>query len=163
MKKTLAALLLATTLALSACTGGTAPTPTPTAAAAMSVEEAGQYYLDTVCPTNGVGEALGAAYQAGDLAAFTAAAGVARDAYKEAAARFGDADVVWPDSVAGNIAVVRDATIALATSYESLSQVASLEDADAVAFPDSADASAASQVIRTALDLSSDPAVSCSQ
>ena len=163
MKKTLAALLLATTLALSACTGGAAPTPTPTAAAAMSVAEAGQYYLDTVCPTNSVGEALGTAYQAGDLEAFTAAAAAARDAYKEAGVRFGDADVVWPDSVAGNIVVLRDASIALAASYESLSQVTSLEEANAIAFPDSADASAASQAIRADLELSSDPAVSCPQ
>ena len=146
-------------LALTACT--TAPTEPVVETEAISIEEAGAYYLDTVCPANEVGEALGTAYQAQDLAAFTAAAEVARDAYKESGLRFSDETVVWPDSVAADILILRDASIALATSYQTLSEVKTLEEADAVVFPNSADSAEASSRIRDALGLSSDPAVSC--
>lgn len=148
-------------IAVLALTGCTAPAPTEVAPQPMSIEQAGEYYLDTVCPANEVGQALGAAYQAQDLAAFTAAAEVARDAYKESGLRFSDETVVWPDAVAADILILRDASIALATSYQSLSEVKTLEEADAVVFPTSADSAEASTRIRDALGLSSDPEVSC--
>jgi hypothetical protein len=127
----------------------------------MSVEEAGQYYLDTVCPSNAVSGALSTAYAEGDLAAFTAAAATARDTYKSSAARFGDESVVWPEAVAADIVTLRDTSIVIAASYESLSAITTLDDANTVTFPDSTEAAEASQRIRDALDLSSDPEVSC--
>ncbi|CAN5586171.1 hypothetical protein BH10ACT7_BH10ACT7_15200 [soil metagenome] len=145
-------------LALTACSTLTAPVVENEA---MTVEEAGAYYLETVCPANEVGEALGAAYTAQDLPAFTAAAEVARDAYKESGLRFADETVVWPEAVAADILILRDASIALATSYQTLSEVTTLQEADAVVFPTSADSAEASSRIRDALGLSSDPAVSC--
>ena len=145
-------------LALTGCTAPPAPEPT---VIAMSVEEAGQYYLDTVCPANAVGEALAAAYTAQDLDAFRGAAADARDTYKESATRFGAEDVVWPADVEADVIVLRDASIAIAASYETLSTIESLDAAAEVQFPSSDDSAAASARIRDALGLSSDAAVSC--
>ena len=153
--------LVAVTIAVLALTACSSPTAPVDETEPMSIEQAGEYYLDTVCPANEVGQALGTAYQAEDLAAFTAAAEVARDAYKESGLRFSDETVVWPDAVAADILILRDASVALATSYQSLSEVKTLEEADAVVFPTSDDSAAASSRIRDALGLSSDPEVSC--
>jgi len=150
-------------LALAGCTLAPTPSPSPTAAPEpMSIEQAGQYYLDTVCPSNAVAGALSEAYAADDLGAFTTAAATARDAYKASATRFASTDVTWPDPVTvADILVLRDASIALATAYEELTKIVALDEANSVSFPDGAKAGEASQRIRTALDLSSDPEVSC--
>lgn len=145
-------------LTLGGCSAAPAPQPS---ASEMSIEEAGEFYLDTVCPTNAVGRDLAQAYSAQDVEAFTAAAAVARDAYKESAARFGSEEVVWPAEIEPDIIILRDASIAIAASYETLSQVTSLDEADQVQFPSSDDSAGAAGRIRDVLGLTSDAAESC--
>jgi hypothetical protein len=69
------------------------PSPTPTPEA-MSVEDAANYYLDTVCPANAASETWNTATASGEFAAYKASAQPLVDAYSAAAARFDDPTVL---------------------------------------------------------------------
>lgn len=138
-------------------------TPLPTV---MSTPEAATYYLDTVCPSNALVSAANAAVNsfdagAGDIASVNATSAAARDASQAAALRLDDASVKWPENVAPDIPVIRDAYFSQAASYGQWAQAADANALSATAWADQTAASQASQRVRARLSLPADTVASC--
>lgn len=138
----------------------------------MSIEDAGERYLNIVCTSNAAGaradaiiEAAIAELDAGgnpDPAPFFAAAAEARDLSQRSAALLGSEDVVWPEVVADDIKLVQRLLIGDVTYWEAQSKAGTLDAAWEMDFPaeDPAIASSA-QVVRSGLNLGADLEASC--
>ena len=153
-----AALMLAGCSASPAPTKVVTPKPTPTV---MSVADAGQLYLKSVCPTNAAVAASNSAYQARDLAAIQSTAASLRDLIQSQARIFDDDTILWPAGISVDLKVLRDADLGAASSYDAVSKATSLDIANGIAFGDQTPASAASQRVRLRLNLSADTSKGC--
>ena len=137
------------------------PSPTPTPEA-MSVEDAANYYLDTVCPANAASEAWNTATASGEFAAYKASAQPLVDAYSAAAARFDDPTVLWPAQVeAADITALSSSYYADISVLQGIANAATETEAN-FAFANRDAAAAASQKIRARLGITSDTSSSCS-
>ena len=139
------------------------PSPTPSV---MSTPEAATYYLDTVCPSNALVNAANAAVNSfdagtGDIASVNATSAAARDSSQAAALRLDDASVKWPENVAPDIPVIRDAYFSQAASYGQWAQATDANALNATAWADQTAASQASQRVRARLSLPADTVASC--
>lgn len=137
-----------------------APTPTPTPEA-MSVEDAANYYLDTVCPANAASEAWNTATASGEFAAYKVSAQPLADAYSAAAARFDDPTILWPAQIE-----LADITALSNSYYADISVLQGIANATTQAeanftFANRDAAAAASQKLRARLGLASDTSASC--
>ena len=138
------------------------PTPTPTVHV-MSVDEAGKYYLATVCPANKAQAANNAAFTAQDLASIKSTAATARDAYRTEAAAFTKAEALWPPVVsAADMKLITDSDFAIIATYGAIATAGSLDSANAISngFVDNG-AGAAAQRIRLVLKLPADTSAGC--
>lgn len=165
-KHTLAPTLLIVAL-LGGCTSAqpdaaptATPTPTPTL---MSTEEAGAYYLATICPANVAGNAFNTVWVNLDspYEAIIPVAAASMDANRNAAEALDDTTVIWPENVVEDVAVVRDALLADTSTLSAIANAATLEEMNGISFTDTSDSAAASQRIRLRLDLSADTNVGC--
>jgi hypothetical protein len=136
------------------------PTPTPKPVL-MTVEEAGPYYLSTVCPANIAASANNAAYVAQDLATIQSTGAAARDAYQSQIKQFTDPMKVWPANVAADIKTLVDSDFQTISLLDSVAHAASLDVANTILFPDEPNVRAAAQRIRLTLGLSADTSVGC--
>lgn len=157
--------VLAIGLALTGCAATAVETPAaevpvvqPTA---MSVTEAGEYYLAALCDANDAMDANYLAFESGDEAEIASTAVVAMEAAQTAAVRLGDTSLVWPDGVADDLALVRDSFIDDAATYDAISTAADLAEMQAVPFADITEAQEASQRIRALLELPADTYEGC--
>jgi hypothetical protein len=171
-------------VAVSGCsTAPEAPETTPESSASaapkidpgpvtLTVEEAGNRYLDIVCGPNIAGEALYAALTAGepefvaggapDPAAVKAAAAARAAASRLAVAQIDDTYFVWPEKVAPQLALVRAVFIGDVATYQSVSSAATFSDAYyAPPTEQNPEQQAAGQEIRYQLDISADTVGSC--
>jgi hypothetical protein len=134
----------------------------------MTTAQAGEYYLDVICPNNAAATLYGDTYDAliaaggGDSAPTIAAAAAMRDSTQVTAERLIDPTVIWPETVAEDVVIVskslstalREYTAAAAaTSYEELIDVPATIETEAVA--------AAAPRIRATLGLPADYDASC--
>ncbi|MFF1574140.1 hypothetical protein ACFVWR_15465 [Leifsonia sp. NPDC058292] len=134
------------------------PTPTPVL---MTVDEAGPYYLATVCPANVAASANNAAYVAQDLATIQSTGAAARDAYQSQIKQFTDPMKVWPANVAADIKTLVDSDFQTVSLLDSVAHAASLDVANTILFPDEPNVRAAAQRIRLTLGLSADTSAGC--
>lgn len=157
-------------------TGEAGSTPVASSAPAdpapMTVEEAGAYYLKTVCPTNTISGAFydvineqGDRYNEGlavEMEPVKKAAAKLRDSYRDQADAFSDEEVLWPTAVEADIKEIADATYDDVAVFAQLSQAEDLPGAGSVLqkYADETDRSVA-QRIRAKLDLSADTQESC--
>ncbi|ANF30710.1 hypothetical protein A0130_02585 [Leifsonia xyli] len=140
----------------------TSPTPTPTPTpTVMTTAEAAALYKASACAVNTTGQAFNTIWQgnSGDIDGLRAAAAAARDASSATATKLDQA--TWPGEVKDDIAVVRDADFAAASTLSQIATATSWEAAIANQFPIQDAASAASQRIRSRLGLPADP-MACS-
>lgn len=129
----------------------------------MSIDEAGKFYLASVCPANKAPAANNAAFTAQDLAAIKQTAGVARDAYRAEAVAFTNPDVMWPPTVSeADVKLITDADFSIISNFDAESTAGSLQAANATAnsYVDNG-ASAAAQRIRLVLNLPASTSASC--
>lgn len=147
---TAAALAAVTTLTLSACS-----------MLPMSKEEAGDRYLEIMCPANFASEILDNAVQAQDLAAINAAAEMRIEAVRLAATQLTASDARWPSEVSpDDTEAISDYFMASISTLESLKSATTLPET-LVIYPDGTEFQAAAQTIRLELGLSSDVVASC--
>jgi hypothetical protein len=137
----------------------------------LTTEQAADRYLDVVCPTNELTDALGAVFQAGydehtaggspDVTPIREAASALLDSYRIQVELLDDEGYAWPEEVVDLIDVIQDADFLMLTS---LSKLKSAEDFDA-AFntpaPDLTEAATAAQKIRYELGIDPDTYESC--
>lgn len=136
------------------------PSPTP-APEPMSVDDAANYYLDTVCPANTASETWNTATASGEFAAFKAGAQPLADAYSAAAARFDDPTVLWPTQIeAADIAALSNSYYADISVLQGIANANSEAEAN-FTFANRDAAAAASQKVRARLGLASDTTTSC--
>lgn len=169
---------LALIVALTGCSGGgkneatasstrtsatATPTPTPTPTpTAMSVDQAGRYFLGTVCPVNAASKTLNDALVAQNFDAIHASADPLITAAQDAARRLDDREVIWPEVIdQKDVDSLRDYYFTALPAMNSIKESASLEQANAVAFPVDDESGAASQRIRLRLNLSADTTQGC--
>jgi len=134
------------------------PTPTPEA---MSVEDAANYYLDTVCPANVASETWNTATASGEFAAYKTSAQPLVDAYSAAAARFDDPAVLWPAQIeAADITALSNSYYADISVLQGIANANSEAEAN-FTFANRDAAAAASQKVRARLGLPSDTSSSC--
>ncbi len=138
----------------------------------LSVEEAGERYLNLVCPVNQGIEALNAAFTAGEEEFLNGGAPDPAPAKAAAAGRIettriglehlDDEYFTWPDGVADQIAHIRSSYISELATLNAISNAASFEDAYyaswAAATPEQ---QGAGQEIRYQLGLEVDTVASC--
>jgi uncharacterized protein YceK len=118
---------------------GCAPTQT------MTNEQAGEYYLDTVCPTNALANAFNEAWNGRDAAFddIVSAAGANADGNRVAIARLTDTSVQWPDSVASDIPPIRHGYATETKTLDEIAKAASIASMSGIEFtpdPQSTDA-----------------------
>lgn len=134
------------------------PAPTPTM---MSIEQAGDYYLGTVCASNKVGDANNKAFDSQSYKKIKKTARQAITASRDAAKRLDDETVIWPANVAKDILVIQDAYFEEIAYYETLSHVSNLEEANSVPYNVAKKTSKSAQRIRLRLELPSDTNKGC--
>lgn len=171
MKTRLILLAVAATLALSSCSAPASPpveTPTPTPTE-MTTADAGTFYLATVCPANAAQVAYNdaaTAYDAAevkDFAPLPAAAATARDAARTAAERLDDDTVIWPEKLVDDIEVIRDSYFGSVSAFGQQADATTIEQFIAVSWPSTDEASAASQRLRSRLELPADTNEGCAE
>lgn len=138
------------------------PTPTPTA---MSNEEAGQYYLAAICPSNLQSAKTTTVVQVKplDLPAAKAEAAALRDAYRVAIQKLSDEKVLWPEVVKSDVATLAESL------YGDLSGAGNVANQTTVAnfieawngWESSPAGAATAQKIRLKLGISADTSSSC--
>jgi hypothetical protein len=111
----------------------------------MSNEQAGEYYLDTVCPTNVLANAFNEVWTDRDAAFddIVAAAAANADGNRVAIARLADKTVLWPESVASDIPPILDGYVSETETLDEIEKAASLDAMGGLEFaphPDSTDA-----------------------
>jgi hypothetical protein len=134
----------------------------------MTVEEAGEYYLDAVCPPNALLVPLTTAedklYEAngGDLAELKGIATELRDRMQEAALELSDPMVIWPEQAADSAALIADNYYSEISGYNTMLAAQSFEDLTEIVWPaQPAGGDAAGPKIRSVLGISVDPVESC--
>ena len=148
-----------------------APSPSPTAASVtpspsptvMSTKEAGEYYLAAVCPSNVEAKAFNSVWTNpnSSLKALKTAAKTGIDVTRNAAEKFEDPAVLWPDSVADDIATIEKQMLADLGTMNEIAHASSLDEMRAVSF-DSVDGVAeAGPRVRLRLKLSPDVMADC--
>lgn len=85
----------------------------------------------------------------------------ARDADSNAPKLLDDPTVIWPDDVKVDIQTVRDALFAQAAVDGELAMATTIEDVQAIQWPDTTASSTASQRLRSRLGLSADAMAGC--
>lgn len=173
-------------IALAGCTATSTETPqasesspSPTVPAidpgpvTLSVEEAGERYLDIVCPTNaGIAE-LTAAFDAGeqefldggapDPAAVKQSATNRVNSTRSAIEHLDDSYFTWPDAVAAQLPHVRSSFMSEVGTLSAMSNAATFEEAYYATWaPRTAEQDTAAQEIRYQLGLPADTVASCS-
>lgn len=111
----------------------------------MTNEQAGEYYLDTVCPTNALASAFNEVWTDPDAAfdAIVAAAAANADGNRVAIARLADKSVLWPESVAGDIPLILEGYVGETETLDEIEKAATLDEMGGMEFepyPDSTDA-----------------------
>ncbi len=111
----------------------------------MTNEEAGEYYLDTVCPTNVLANEFNEVWTdpAAEYDDIVAAAASNADGNRVATARLADKSVLWPDSVAGDIPPILDGYVSETETLDEIEKAATLDAMSGIEFaphPDSTDA-----------------------
>ncbi|WP_394553368.1 hypothetical protein ACDF64_03185 [Agromyces sp. MMS24-JH15] len=137
----------------------------------LTIEEAGDRYLDIVCPSNAAVNALTAAFtategsflngEAADLAPVKAAAQVRMESTSVEIDLIEDESVIWPEEVTAHLTTLRDYSVAELATISSIVNAADYEEAYYAAWPDGTNVAPAAQEIRRALELSPDTAASC--
>lgn len=133
----------------------------------MSIAEAADYYLATVCPSNATRNAYNAAtaaYDAAeepDFATLPPVAAAARDAARTAADRFDDEAVLWPSKLVDDIGIIRDSYFSDVSGFSQLADSSSIEAWVAVTWPANDEASASAQRVRSRLNLPVDTDAGC--
>jgi hypothetical protein len=161
-------------IGLTGCSGGTTaesptaasaaratatPTPTPTA---MSVDEAGKYFLATMCPVNAASAKLNSALGGTDLEAVHSSAKEMIPAAQETARRLDDGSTLWPSAVdKKDVTALRDYYLGALSGLNSIAIAPDVTSAQAVSFPGDTAAGPASQRIRLRLNLSADTSQGC--
>ena len=136
------------------------PTPTPTGSVELTIEEAGQRYLEYICASN----ASIAKYTRprDKFDAYTSSsdephpktkkgAQIAADAHAAAAKGLSDPGFVWPESVSNKVNVVATNLYEFASIYNSIAEAKTWSDADS--FPSGNKFSRAASAVRLALGL----------
>lgn len=137
-------MLLAVVLSVTACS------------APMSTEEAGERYLEIICPANAAADVLSAAYAGQDLEAIKAAAGVRIDAIRLAAKQFTADDAGWPAEVSpDDIEAISDFFMAEVGGLQQVKDATALSET-LVRAPDATEFQTSTQTIRLNLGLPSD-------
>lgn len=134
------------------------PTPTPTA---MSIDEAGQYYLGTVCPVNTASGTMNAALVAQNLDAIHASTDSVITTAQDAARRLDDSSVLWPDVIdRADIDSIRDYYLEELQAVNQLKSATALDQVNAIVWP-ADDSGGGAQRIRLRLNLSADTSQGC--
>jgi hypothetical protein len=143
------------------------PTPTPTPEL-MTNEEAGEYFLNAVCPPNALlpplTEAENKLYAAngGDLTELKAIATDLRDRMQEAALELTDPMVIWPNAAADSAALIADNYYTEISGYNAMIGAETFEDLTQIVWPEQpAGGDAAGPKIRSVLGVDVDPVASC--
>lgn len=138
----------------------------------MSIEDAGERYLNIVCTSNAAGDRAYDLLDAGlaeldaggspDVSAFNAAAAEARDVVQRSASLLGSDDVLWPTAVAEDIAKVQRSLLIEVSDWEGVRSSASIEEAgDFILSPEPVELEGAAQAVRAGLNISADTEASC--
>jgi hypothetical protein len=141
------------------------PTATPTPEM-MTVEAAGENYLDAVCAVNvlipGYQAEEDRVWNAGDLTTLKGLAGEMRDTLQTSAGALSDTEVLWPSDLAESAAAIGDQFYAQLGYFQQVTTVDYQSALQAIIFPESTpEADAAGPKIRSVLGLSTDPQASC--
>jgi len=148
------------------------PTPTiPVGPVEMTDEQAAEMYLNFVCQSNDIGSRLAALFDEDEREFINGGNPSVKKINKlaaeglriaRAAVEVVDDDYfVWPDKVAAEVQVVRDAYIADASTWSNLANAKTFEDAYYTQWPNTDEAAKASQEIRYQLDIDPDTSSSC--
>jgi alkyl sulfatase BDS1-like metallo-beta-lactamase superfamily hydrolase len=132
------------------------PSPTPTI---WTTQEAATQYLQAVCPVNRLVTPVNTAMQNGDFAALHTLSPQLVEADTNAAKKL-DAGQ-WPAEVKDDIATVRDAYFATITVDQQAGAAQTMDQLNAVVWPDTSAASTASQRLRSRLGLPADQMAGC--
>ena len=150
------------------------PSPTPTidpGPVELSIDAAGERYLQIICPNNAAGEALNQAFLAGedefmnggapDPAAVKAAGVAALDVGRATAEFLDDEYYIWPEDVAEHIATIRTITITDLSYLSEVANATTFEQAYYATYVNDGSGATASQTIRFELGLDPDTTASC--
>lgn len=134
----------------------------------LTVDEAGERFLDIVCPSNNAGDAVWAEFEAlwkagsGDLQNIQELAESAKDVSQSAATAIDDPKYVWPEVVQEDMDHMAESFIVDVSAYDELATTSSYKEAmDWVLPPLTPEQEAAAPNVRTALGLSDDTFASC--
>jgi hypothetical protein len=134
----------------------------------MTVEEAGDYYLDAVCPVNALIDPYDAEEEAvwnrggGDLTQLKALATEIKDTMQASAAMLSNPEVLWPSGLAEDASLIADNYYGGMSYYNQVLAAEDFSDLQAAIYPEDASASAGPK-IRSVLGLSTDPIASCQE
>lgn len=126
----------------------------------MTVEQAGETYLRTVCPINSAVDAMVRDIEEADFDSFIEDAGRVRDLSQNAAKVFSDESIVWPNDLQPIIDRMKNAQLEDAAVFNGISDLDSFDQFLAVDMTKSSSGKIG-QEIRLKLDLSADTKESC--
>lgn len=132
----------------------------------MTVEEAGEYYLNAVCPVNNLipefDAEQGRVWNSGDLTTLKTIAANYRDTMQVSAAALSDTTVLWPQGLAASASAIADNYYAQMGAAQEMTTVENQTELQAIVWPTATpEADAAGPKIRSVLGLSTDPQESC--
>lgn len=136
------------------------PTPTPTGPAELTIQEAGERFLEYICTSNASIDAYSAARNKADPLESSdvephpkakKAAQKAADAHTAAAQGLSDSGYLWPEAVRSKIALLATYLFETAAVYLSIAEAETWGDADS--FRRGGKASRAASTVRLALGL----------
>lgn len=129
----------------------------------MNETEAGERYLEIVCPANDAMDSFNAVFTNAEstIEDIKSVAAPLSDSSRIAAEQFDDSSVIWPESVAEDIEVIRDSYLSDLSTLDAIQSAESAEQAFQITFDDSQAIGESSQRIRLRLDLPSDTIASC--
>jgi hypothetical protein len=155
-------------VALTGCSAGgistPSPTPTPTPTI-MTVVEAGEMYLQAVCPGNNATDKFFADInvETPDIAILKADAVSLVDAFTRGTEILDEETILWPEDIADSITTIADADYASIGWAQSMVNAETLDDFIGFTYtqPGTPESATAAQKIRARLDLTSDTKASC--
>lgn len=128
----------------------------------MSIAGTGRYFLGIIRPVNETAKILNDPLAPQNLDTIHSTTGALFNEAQDTARRFDDSNVIWPDVVdEKDVDSLRDYFFRALPAMNSLEEVASLDQANAIALPVDNESGAASQRIRLRLNLSADTAQGC--
>jgi hypothetical protein len=121
----------------------------------MTSEQAGEYYLDTVCPTNVLANAFNDLWTDRDAAFddIVAAAATNADGNRVAIARLENKSVVWPESVASDIPPILAGYVSETETLGEIEAAPTLDAMSEIEFVPDADSTDAIAHLRDTLNL----------